>query len=41
MNLPKGPLQDWSYILLAKSRELLSLKVILENAYLKIIRPRF
>lgn len=24
--LPKGPLQDWSYILLAKYRELLSLQ---------------
>lgn len=27
MNLPKGMLQDWSYILLAKYRELLSLQV--------------
>lgn len=26
MNLPKGLLQDWSYILLAKYRELLSLQ---------------
>jgi len=25
MNLPKGMLQDWAYILLAKSRELLGL----------------
>ena len=26
INLPKGLLQDWTYILLAKSRELLGLK---------------
>lgn len=29
MNLPKGMLLDWSYIMLAKSRELLSLGVSL------------